>query len=77
MILRFVKNFKFIRRINENNFVIEKKYNLKYQRKMPEKEVIKMKSFVTSKGEKLTKTNKFKIKKISEKDKERIYEIVL
>ena len=59
-------------------FVIgKKKYNLKYQRKMPEKEVIKMKSFVTSKGEKLTKTSKFKIKKISEKDKERIYEIVL
>ena len=59
-------------------FVIgKKKYNLKYERKMPEKEVIKMKSFVTSKGEKLTKTSKFKIKKISEKDKERIYEIVL
>ncbi len=59
-------------------FVIgKKKYNLKYERKMPEKEVIKMKSFVTNKGEKLTKTSKFKIKKISEKDKERIYEIVL
>ena len=59
-------------------FVIgKKKYNLKYERKLPEKEVIKMKSFVTSKGEKLTKTSKFKIKKISEKDKERIYEIVL
>ena len=59
-------------------FVIgKKKYNLKYERKMPEKEVIKMKSFVTGKGEKLTKTSKFKIKKISEKDKERIYEIVL
>ena len=59
-------------------FVIgKKKYNLKYERKMPEKEVIKMKSFVTSKGEKLTKTSKFKIKKISEKDKERIFEIIL
>ena len=59
-------------------FVIgKKKYNLKYERKMSEKEVIKMKSFVTGKGEKLTKTSKFKIKKISEKDKERIYEIVL
>ena len=59
-------------------FVIgKKKYNLKYERKMPEKEVIKMKSFVTGKGEKLTKTSKFKIKKISEKDKERSYEIVL
>ena len=45
-------------------FVIgKKKYNLKYERKMSEKEVIKMKSFVTGKGEKLTKTSKFKIKK--------------
>ena len=48
-------------------FVInKKKYNLKYERKMPEKEVLKMKSFVTIKGEKLIKTNKFKIKKMSE-----------
>ena len=44
---------------------------------MPEKEVLKMKSFVTSKGDKLLKTDKFKIKKISEKDKERIFEIIL
>ena len=59
-------------------FIIgKKKYNLKYERKMPEKEVMKMKSFVTGKGEKLTKTSKFKIKKISERDKERIYEIIL
>ena len=41
-----------------------KKHILKYERKMPEKEVIKMKSFVTNKGVKLTKTTKFKIKKI-------------
>ena len=54
-----------------------KKYILKYERKMPEKEVIKMKSFVTNKGVKLTKTAKFKIKKILEKDKERVFEIVL
>ena len=54
-----------------------KKYILKYERKMPEKEVIKMKSFVTKKGEKLSKTIKFKIKKITEKDKERIFEIIL
>ena len=54
-----------------------KKYILKYERKMPEKEVIKMKSFVTNKGVKLSKTSKFKIKKISEKDKERVYEIIL
>ena len=44
---------------------------------MSEKEVIKMKSFVTSKGEKLTKTVKFKIIKINEKNKERVYEIIL
>ena len=54
-----------------------KKYILKYERKMPEKEVLKMKSFVTNKGNKLVKTDKFKIQKISEKDKERIFEIIL
>ena len=57
--------------------IAKKKYILKYERKMPEKEVLKMKSFVTNKGEKLHKTDKFKIKKISEKDKERIFEITL
>ncbi len=57
--------------------ITKKKYTLKYERKMPEKEVLKMKSFVTNKGEKLPKTDKFKIKKISEKDKERIFEIIL
>ena len=54
-----------------------KKYLLKYERKMPEKEVLKMKSFVTNKGQKLIKTDKFKIKKIIEKDKERIFELNL
>ena len=45
-------------------FVIaKKKYSLKYERKMPEKEVVKMKSFVTNKGDKLIKTDKFKILK--------------
>ena len=59
-------------------FVISgKKYILKYERKMPEKEVIKMKSFVTNKGVKMTKTSKFKIKKVLDKDKERIFEITL
>ena len=59
-------------------FVVSgKKIVLKYTRKMPEKEVIKMKSFVTTKGIKLIKTSKFKIKKITEKDKERIYEVTL
>ena len=54
-----------------------KKYILKYERKMPEKEVIKMKSFVTNKGVKLVKTTKFKINKVSEKDKERVFDIIL
>ena len=54
-----------------------KKYILKYERKMPEKEVLKMKSFVTNKGEKLTKTSKFKIKKINESEKDKTYEIIL
>ena len=59
-------------------FIISgKKYTLKYERKMPEKEVIKMKSFVTNKGNKLVKTSKFKIKKITEKDKERNFDIIL
>ncbi len=59
-------------------FIINKKKNiLKYERKMPEKEVLKMKSFVTSKGEKLLKTSNFKIKKIIEKDKERIFEVII
>ena len=57
--------------------IVGKKYILKYERKMPEKEIIKMKSFATNKGEKLIKTSKFKIKKFTEKDKERIFEIVL
>ena len=57
--------------------ISNKKYILKYERKMPEKEVLKMKSFVTNKGDKLVKTEKFKIKKISEKEKERIFEINL
>ena len=62
----------------KTTFIIaKKKYLLKYERKMPEKEVLKMKSFVTNKGEKLSKTDKFKVKKISEKDKERIFEIIL
>jgi len=57
--------------------IAKKKHILKYERKMPEKEILKMKSFVTNKGNKLVKTDKFKIKKISEKDKERIFEIIL
>tara|TARA_B000000475_G_scaffold143678_1_gene115663 strand:- start:433 stop:624 length:192 start_codon:yes stop_codon:yes gene_type:complete len=62
----------------KTTFIIAKKnITLKYERKMPEKEVLKMKSFVTSKGDKLIKTEKFKIKKITEKDKERVFEVIL
>jgi hypothetical protein len=62
----------------KTSFIIsKKKITLKYERKMPEKEVLKMKSFVTNKGHKLVKTEKFKIKKISEKETERIFEIIL
>ena len=57
--------------------IVKKKYTLKYKRKMSEKEILKMKSFVTDKGKKLIKTDKFKIQKISEKDKERIFEIII
>ena len=67
-----------LKKYMKTTFIItKKKYLLKYERKMPEKEVLKMKSFVTSKGDKLLKTDKFKIKKISEKDSERIFEIIL
>ena len=62
----------------KTTFIIAKKnITLKYERKMPEKEVLKMKSFVTSNGDKLVKTEKFKIKKITEKDKERVFEVIL
>ena len=54
-----------------------KKNILKYQRKMPQAEVIKMKSFVTSKGQKLEKTQKFKILKITDQKDQRIFEINL
>ena len=48
-------------------FIIgSKKHTLKYTRKMPEGEVKKMKSFVTNKGQKLEKTSKFKILKVSD-----------
>ena len=62
----------------KTTFIISgKKHILKYERKMPEKEVMKMKSFVTNKGEKLSKTAKFKIKKVLDKGKERLFEITL
>ena len=43
-----------------------KSHTLKYQRKMSEGEVKKMKSFVTSKGTKIEKTGKFKIIEVSD-----------
>ena len=59
-------------------FVIgSKKHTLKYTRKMPEAEVKKMKSFVTNKGQKLEKTSKFKILKISEEKSARTFKINL
>ena len=54
-----------------------KNYTLKYQRKMSEGEVKKMKSFVTDKSEKLQKTNKFKIIDIEETKNQRVYYISL
>ena len=54
-----------------------KSHTLKYQRKMSEGEVKKMKSFVTSKGEKIEKTGKFKIIDISDQKDSRTYKITL
>ena len=54
-----------------------KNYTLKYQRKMSEGEVIKMKSFVTDKGEKLQKTSKFKIMDIQDSKDQKTYKVIL
>lgn len=54
-----------------------KNYTLKYQRKMSEGEVKKMKSFVTDKGEKLQKTSKFKIMDIQDSKDQKIYNITM
>ena len=59
-------------------FVIgSKKHTLKYARKMPEGEVKKMKSFVTNKAQKLEKTSKFKILKITDEKSARTFKINL
>ena len=59
-------------------FVIgSKKHTLKYTRKMAEGEVKKMKSFVTNKGQKLEKTSKFKIFKVSDDKTSRTFKISL
>ena len=77
--LKVKKKFLIVRLcIMETILIIsKKKYILKYERKMPEKEVLKMKSFITNKGDKLIKTEKFKIVKINDKDNERIFEVIL
>ena len=54
-----------------------KSHTLKYQRKMSEGEVKKMKSFVTSKGQKLQKSSKFKIIDIQDSKDQKIYKITL
>ena len=54
-----------------------KNYTLKYQRKMSEGEVKKMKSFVTDKGEKLQKTSKFKIMNIKDSKEQKTYKVIL
>ena len=54
-----------------------KNYTLKYQRKMSEGEVKKMKSFVTEKGEKLQKTSKFNIMDIQDSKDQKTYKVIL
>ena len=54
-----------------------KSHTLKYQRKMSEGEVNKMKSFVTNKGDKLQKSSKFKIIDIQDSKDQKIYKITL
>ena len=57
-------------------FIIKsKKYTLKYTRKMSELEVKKMKSFLTNKGNKLIKTAKFKILKVTDAKDIRFFKI--
>ena len=62
----------------ETAFVIgSKTMVLKYARKMPVKEVERMKSFVTNKGVKLVKTDKFKILTVNDSVSRRTYKVVL
>ena len=62
----------------KTTFIIDNKtYTLKYERKMPKKEVLKMKSFVTDKGEKLQKTSKFKIMDIQDSKDQKTYKVIL
>lgn len=54
-------------RINGKNHV------LKYARKLPTSEVMKMKSFVTKGGKKLVKKDGFKIKKVENTPDKRLF----
>jgi len=52
-------------------------HTLKYARKMSEREVNKMKSFVTAKGQTLKKTKNFKILNLEDKKDQRVYTLNL
>ena len=70
--------FLYVIKVMKTIFKIGSKiYTLKYQRKMSEGEVKKMKSFVTEKGEKLIKTNKFKITNIEDSKDQKTYKVIL
>ena len=70
--------FLYVKTIVKTIFKIGSKiHTLKYQRKMSEGEVKKMKSFVTEKGEKLNKTNKFKITNIEDSVDQKTYKVIL
>ena len=70
--------FLYVKQTMKTIFKIGSKiYTLKYQRKMSESEVKKMKSFVTEKGEKLNKTNKFKITNIEDSKDQKTYKVIL
>ena len=70
--------FFYVKQTMKTIFKIGSKiYKLKYQRKMSEGEVKKMKSFVTEKGEKLNKTSKFKIIDIQDSKDQKTYKLIL
>lgn len=50
-----------------------KNYTLKYARKLPASEVMKMKSFVTKDGRKLVKRDAFKINKVENTPNKRLF----
>ena len=54
-----------------------KKVTLKYTRKMPRGEVERMKSFVAKNGDKLIKTQKFKVLSQVDEGTKRVFKVVL